>query len=258
MELRGTRALVTGASSGIGAEIARKLAAAGADLVLAARRVPELEALAGELRGLGGRVDVVPADLSTSAGADALAVAAGEIDVLINNAGVEAVGRPWKEGHADKGERLLVLNLLSPMRLASKLLGPMVERGQGAVVFVSSVSAWAPFPGGTYYAASKAGLGMAAESLRTDLKGTGVRSICVYAGPVQTAMLEKAQSNPATKGFFDRLPTGRPGELADRIVEALRGDEDTLVYPSVYRTTEVLGRAARWVVRQMAPAAKKR
>jgi short-subunit dehydrogenase len=258
MELGGKRALVTGASSGIGAEIARKLADAGADLVLSARRVPELETLAGELRRSGGRIEVLPADLSTSAGADALAAAAGEIDLLVNNAGVEVVGRPWREGHADKGERLLVLNLLSPMRLASKLLGAMVERGQGAVVFVASVSAWAPFPGGTYYAASKAGLAMAAESLRTDLKGTGVRSICVYAGPVQTAMLAKAQDNPATKAFFDRLPTGRPDELADRVVEALRGDEDTVIYPAVYRATEVLGRAARWVVRQMAPAARKR
>src|SRR5688572_25787995 len=107
MEIRGKRVLVTGASSGIGADLARALAPAGADLVLSARRVPELEALAAELRGHGGKVEVIPGDLATIAGVDALAAAAGAVDVLVNNAGVELVGRPWKRGFADKGEKLL-------------------------------------------------------------------------------------------------------------------------------------------------------
>jgi short-subunit dehydrogenase len=255
MDLTGKRVLVTGASSGIGADLARELSRAGAELVIAARRRPELEALAAELRG---KVDVVPADLSTREGADALAAAAGDVDVLVNNAGVDLVGRPWKEGLADKGDRLLQVNLLSPLRLANKLLKPMVERGGGAVVFVASVSAWAPFPGGSYYAASKAGLAMAAESFRVDLKGTGVRSMCVYAGPIRTPMLDKTNQHEATRRFFARLPTGRSDELARRIVRGLETGEETIVYPAVYRGGRALSGVMMWATRQMAPAARKR
>jgi short-subunit dehydrogenase len=257
VNLSGKRVLITGASSGIGADLARALAPEGARLVLSARRRPELEALAAELGG-GAQVEVVPGDLATAAGADALAAAAGDVDVLVNNAGVDLVGRPWKEGLADKGDRLMQLNLLSPLRLANQLLGPMVERGEGALVFIASVSAWAPFPGGSYYAASKAGLGMAAESFRIDLKGTGVTSLCVYAGPVQTAMLEKAQKNEATRRFFARLPTGRPDELAKKIVAALRRGDETIVYPAIYRGTRALSGLTLWATRQMAPAARRK
>jgi short-subunit dehydrogenase len=256
VNLSGKRILITGASSGIGADLARALAPEGPELVLSALRRPELEALAAELGGQA-RVDVVTGDLSTQAGADALAAAVGDIDVLVNNAGMDLVGRPWREGFADKGERLLQLNLLSPLRLANKLLGGMVERGSGALVFVTSVSAWAPFPGGSYYAASKAGLAMAAETFRIDLKGTGVTSMCVYAGPIQTAMLEKAQKNEATRQFFARLPTGRPDVLARKIVDALRRGDETIVYPAIYRGSRPLSGLMQWITRQMAPAARK-
>lgn len=256
VNVAGKRVLITGASRGIGAELARVLGKKGAELVLSARRRPELEALAAELSGT--KVSIHCADLTVAADADQLAILAGDIDVLINNAGVDLVGRPWKDGLADKGDRLLQLNLLSPLRLSNKLLGPMVERGEGAVVFVASVSAWAPFPGGSYYAASKAGLAMAAESLRVDLKGTGVRSLCVYAGPIQTAMLEKAQKNEATRRFFARLPTGKADVLARRIVQALEKDEETVVYPGIYRGTKALPGLTLWATRQMAPAARKR
>jgi uncharacterized protein len=258
VNLRGRRVLITGASSGIGAELARKLAPEGADLVLAARRKPELDALAAELAGHGGRVDVLPADLATARGADALAAAAGDVDVLVNNAGVDVAARPWKDGLADRGDRLMQVNLLSPLRLSNKLLGQMVERGQGVVVFIASVSAWVPFPGGSYYAASKAGLAMAAESFRVDLKGTGVRVLCVYAGPIRTAMLARTDKNQAMKDFFGRLPTGRADVLAGRIVRALRADEHTVVYPAVYHGTRLFEGLTRWAARQIAPAARKR
>ncbi len=259
MDLRGKRTLVTGASSGIGTELARKLAVAGAELIVSARRTAELERLAEELRAHGGNVEVVAADLATTEGAEALVARVGEVDVLVNNAGVEVAGQPWREGFADEGDRMMFVNVLSPLRLASKLMGKMVERGEGALVFVASVAAWAPFPEGSYYAASKAALAMAAESFRIDLKGSGVLSMCVYAGPIRTAMLDKATAeSEAVRAFFARLPTGRADELATRVVDALRAGEETVVYPAIYQGSRMFEGVTRWVTRQMAPALRKR
>lgn len=261
MELSGKRVLVTGASSGIGADLSRELAGAGAHVVLAARRRAELDVLAGEIGRSGGRAAVVPADLSSREGADALAreavVPFGGIDVLVNNAGVEVVGRPWKAETADEGDRLLQINLASPLRLTSHLLGPMVERRDGAVVFISSVAAWAPMPGGAWYSASKAGLARAAEAIRIDLKGRGVRVVAVYPGPVKTPMLDRIMTTSA-KGFFRMLVTGTSTELARRIVDALRHDEDTVFYPSVYRATAWFMSMSRWVANTAAPGGRPR
>jgi short-subunit dehydrogenase len=229
---------------------------AGANLVLSARRVPELEVLAAELRKGVTTVEVVPGDLSSPAGADAVATAAGRVDVLVNNAGVELAGRPWKDGLADKGDHLLQVNLLSPLRLTNRLLGAMVERGDGAVVFISSVSAWSPLPGGSYYAASKAALGAAANTMRIDLKGTGVHVLGVYPGPIHTPMLEKTKGDEQMRKFFSRLPTGRSDELAKKVVDALVDDHDTVVYPALYRPAQWLSPMSRWVVDRMTPKPK--
>src|SRR5262249_9132726 len=129
VDLREKRALVTGATGGVGVELARAFSAAGAHLVLAGRRAPELGALAAELRPHGTAVDVIPGDLCTAAGAEALAEAAGRVDVLVNNASAMVCDTPWKGDLPDEGDRLLQVNLLSPLRLTTRVLGPMVERG---------------------------------------------------------------------------------------------------------------------------------
>lgn len=261
MELEGKRVLVTGASSGIGADLCRELGGSGARLVLAARRRPELEALAQEAERSGARAAVVVVDLGSPGGADELARAAalpfGGIDVLINNAGIELAGSFLGDAMPDQGDLLLQVNLASPLRLASRLVGPMVERGDGAVVFVSSISAWAPFPNGAYYAASKAALARAAESIRIELKGTGVHVLAVYPGPIRTPMLDKFLSSEA-KAAYRGLPQGTSTELARRIVDGLRQDEQTVVYPGVYRATTWFMGISRWVMGVTAPSRRGR
>jgi short-subunit dehydrogenase len=257
VELRGKRVLITGASSGIGAALARELAAAGAHLVLSARRVPELEALAAELGAHGTPVEVVPGDLASTEGANALADAVGAVDILVNNAGIDLASRPWKPGNADKGDKLLQVNLLSPLRLTNRLLGPMVERKSGALVFVSSVSAWNPFPSAHYYAASKAALAAAAETLRIDLRGTGVHVLTVYPGPIRTPMLEQIKPGSAVAKFFAPLPKGKPDELARRVVDALLADERQLVYPAIYAPSRWLAPLGGRLIGLLAPAPRK-
>ncbi|HKA90501.1 MAG TPA: SDR family NAD(P)-dependent oxidoreductase [Haliangiales bacterium] len=256
MELTGKRVLITGASSGIGASLARELKDQGAKLILAARRVDELQKLADELGS--ATAEVRPADLGTPAGADELARAAGPVDVLVNNAGVDLVGKPWKDGLADRGDRLFQVNVLAAFRLTNRLLGAMVEKREGAVAFVSSVSAWLPFPGAAWYAASKAALHQFAQTIRIDVKGTGVRVLGVYPGPIHTPMLDKALQTEAGKKFFGRLPIGKVEPLARRIVDALLRDEETVVYPRVYQATSWLGGLSRRLVTMTTPPVKPR
>lgn len=256
VDLTGKRVLITGASSGIGASLARELKAQGAKIVLAARRVDELTKLADELGSASA--EVRPADLSTAAGADELAQAVGPVDVLVNNAGVDLVGKPWKDGLADRGDRLFQVNVLSAFRLTNRLLGAMVEKHEGAVVFVSSVSAWLPFPGSAWYAASKAAVHQFAQTIRIDCKGTGVRVLAVYPGPIHTPMLDKALKTEAGKKFFGRLPIGKVEPLASRIADALVRDEETVVYPRVYHATSWLGGLSRRLVTMTTPPVKPR
>jgi short-subunit dehydrogenase len=264
MKLDGARTLVTGASSGIGAEIARALArrTRGAQLVLAARRAAELESLARELEGLGARTAVIPADLATAAGADALAKAApgpfGGIDVLVNNAGVELVSAIWKDGVAEAGDRLVQVNLLSPMRLAHRLVGPMIARGGGGIVFMSSLAGWAPMPGNSYYAASKGALARAAESLRIELAGRGVRVLAVYPGPVRTRMLDDIVARSGGRFVVPGMPVGHPDELAERVVDALAEDREDLFYPAIYRTSAWFMGLTRLMVRLATLSRRKR
>jgi len=157
---------------------------------------------------------------------------------------------------ADRGARLFQVNVLSALRLTSLLLGPMVERGEGTVAFMSSVSAWLPFPRGAWYAASKAALRQFAETLRIDCKGTGVHVLGVYPGPVYTPMLEKALQTEAGKKFFGRLPIGKADVLSRRVVDALFRDEETVIYPRVYQATSWLGGLSRRFVAMTTPGKK--
>lgn len=183
-------AVVTGASSGIGEAFAGALAARGHDLVLVARRAELLGDLAARLvADHGVEVEVLPADLATDAGVAAVAERLGDaarpVDLLVNNAGVGTMGRFWElpiEGEAAE----VALNVVALMRLTHAALGPMVTRGGGGVINVSSISAYQPIPRHATYGATKAFVSSFTNALHEELRGTGVRVMALAPGFTRT------------------------------------------------------------------------
>ncbi len=152
MQISGSTVLLTGATGGIGHAIARELHARGAELILTGRRTEMLEPLAAEL---GARALAI--DLSDSSEVERLAVEAGEIDILVANAALPASGR-LETYTQEQIDRALDVNLRAPILLAHALLGAMVARGRGHLLFVSSLQGKAATPGASVYCASKFGI----------------------------------------------------------------------------------------------------
>ena len=187
-------ALITGASGGIGADLARLFARDGYALVLTARGSVALEVLADELREKhGATVDVVPADLGRPGGADGLfeRLAGRQIDVLVNNAGFGQAG-PFVELDAEGEAQMLELNMIAPTRLIRLLLPGMVERGRGRIMNVASTAAFQPGPLMAGYYATKAYLLSLSEALAEELRGTGVTVTALCPGPTATGFQERA------------------------------------------------------------------
>lgn len=175
---RWSTALVTGASSGIGMAFARQLAAEGTDLVVVARDLHRLEALAIELRAHHGvDVEVMAADLSAPVSRAAiekrLAEESRPIELLINNAGFGTSG-PFAELPIGREEQEVQVNVLAVMRLTSAALEPMIARGAGAVLNVASIAGLYPAPNSATYCATKAFVNSFGDSLYEELRGTGV------------------------------------------------------------------------------------
>jgi len=182
-------ALVTGASSGIGAATARALAAAGHPVVLAARRRDRLEDLADSLVDDGGEAVAVPLDLadpaSIDACADAAAAAYGPLDVIVANAG-QISSETALDDDPDAFARNVQINLLGAQRLAARLGPAMVEQGHGDLVFVTSDVVVRPRTHMASYVTAKAGLEGLARAMQMELEGTGVRVGMVRPGPSST------------------------------------------------------------------------
>jgi uncharacterized protein len=190
-DYRGQTALITGASSGIGAAFAEAFAERGTHLVLAARSADALAALAERLRAEHGvRVDVVPVDLSTPDGPDALARAVSDagrdIDILVNNAGVGAHGR-FDTIPAERDQRQVMLNMAAVTRLAQLFLPPMVARGRGTLINTSSTAAFQAVPYMTVYAATKAFVLAFSIGLWAEYRNTPISVLALCPGPTDTA-----------------------------------------------------------------------
>ncbi len=183
--------LVTGASSGFGAAIARDLAALGWPVALGARRVDKLDAVAKAIQDAGGKAFAHPLDVTDRDSIDAFVHAAetslGPADVVISNAGVGIPGLAH-EVSPDAWRTEIDTNLLGPMLLARRVLPALIERRRGDIVFVTSLNATQPRPFQSGYSAAKAGLENFAQTLKLELEGTGVRSTIVRPGPSQTEM----------------------------------------------------------------------
>jgi short-subunit dehydrogenase len=218
MELSGRRALLTGATGGLGRAIAEALAGAGATVLLSARKQDALEELAASLPGSGHVV--LPADLgdpNAAAELAAAASAAGPVDVLVANAGLPGAG--WLPDFSeDEVGRTLRVNLEAPMLLARALFPPMVERGSGALVFVSSLSGKAASPRTAVYNATKFGLRGFAFGLRTDLGPRGVGVSVVSPGFIRDAGMfaKSGAKTPPLTG------TATPAAVAAAVLRAIR------------------------------------
>jgi short-subunit dehydrogenase len=193
-------ALVTGASSGIGAALARRLARDGKPLVLTARRLDRLEGLADELRSRHHLpVTVISNDLARAGGPAALVEELDRrgigVDWLVNNAGFGSVGLFHRLPLERELEEIRV-NARAPLELTGRLLPAMVRRGRGVVLNVSSMAAFGPMPYSATYAATKAFLLSFSEALMVELDGTGVRVVCVCPGFTRTEFQEKAGVDP--------------------------------------------------------------
>jgi short-subunit dehydrogenase len=189
-------AIVTGASSGIGVEIARELAKRGHGVTLVARREGPLRELADELAASHSvRTEVVTADLSDLASREGLAGAIAErglaVDVLVNNAGFSTMGAVHKSDPA-REVSMLRTDIEAVAHLCSTFLPGMVGRGQGAVLNVASTAAFQPLPGQAGYAASKSFVLSYSQAVRAELKGTGVSVTTLCPGPVETGFANAA------------------------------------------------------------------
>jgi short-subunit dehydrogenase len=215
--------VVTGASSGIGRAIAIALADAGCRVALVARRGDRLAALSEQL---GAVATAIPVDVTTAEAPDAIAVAAeaafGQVDGLVNCAGRGLSGK-LLDLDVDLLDEAFELNLVAPLRLIQRLVPPMIERGEGVVVNVSSPTARMGMPGIGGYAMTKAALDAQTEALRRELLGTGVRVVAVFPGVAESEFYESILGG--TEADRETRPPARPAAaIAAAVVDGLRRD----------------------------------
>lgn len=222
MKLQGRRALITGASGGIGGAIARALHARGATVVLSGRRSEALDRLASTL---GQRAETLQADLQTSAEVRVLARRAGEVDVLVANAALPASGL-IDDYTPEQIDRALAVNLAAPIHLAQELIPGMRERGRGHLVFVNSMSGKVASPRSALYSATKFGLRGFAFSLRQDLEGAGIGVSSVFPGFVSEGGMF-ADTGIEAPSTVQAVPPARVAADVVKAIETGRAEIDS-------------------------------
>jgi short-subunit dehydrogenase len=247
VQISGSRVLLTGATGGLGRAIAKALDAHGAHLLLTGRKQAALEELASELKS----AEALAADLARRDDVAALPARAGRVDVLVHNAGLPGSGR--LETYTDEQiDRVLDVNLRAAIVLTRALLPAMSERGEGHLLYVSSMSGKIPTVRASIYAATKYGLRGFAGGLRDDLHGTGVGVSTVFPGPIQGG------------GMWDEagiqlpwwVPTKSPEDVGAAVVKAIESNRPELaVADPGQRVAAVLEnisvRAGAWLRRRL-------
>ncbi len=241
----GTRALITGASKGIGRATAEALAARGAQVGLVARGASELEALAAEL-GDGAipiSADVTDRD-SIATAVETFVAEAGGLEILVANAGV-AHYAPFADQPIEEGEQMVRVNVLGTLYTVDAALPYMLDRARGHIVVVSSGAGLRAFPWAAVYGGTKAFDKGFAEALRHELSGSGVSVTTVYPGEVQTDLhAHERERLPDWRSNDEELP---PGKLAAAIVEGIEKDRREVHVPGLVRLLGLNGIAPRVV-----------
>ena len=213
-DLTGRKALVTGATGGLGQAIARTLHAAGATVALSGTRPEALEALAQEL---GERAAPVPANLSDTAAVEALVPAAeeaiGPLDILVNNAGITR-DNLFMRMKDEEWEQVLAVNLTAAFRLSRAAVKGMMRRRFGRIVNIGSVVGSTGNPGQGNYAAAKAGLVGMTKALAAEVASRGITVNCIAPGFIASPMTD-ALNEKQREGILTRVPAGRLGEGAE-------------------------------------------
>ncbi|MFV0258275.1 MAG: SDR family NAD(P)-dependent oxidoreductase [Acidimicrobiales bacterium] len=253
MNLEGKHVVVTGGSQGIGAEIARQVAAAGANVLVVSRSAPRLAEVADEIGG-----EWLTADLSVAADVDSLVRRClermGRIDVWINNAGHETSDAFTATPRADLRD-VARLNFETPLMLTRDIVPHMLARGSGHIVQMGSVAGAVPFPGLAAYAGTKAGLTNFTETLRLELKGTGIGLTVVSPGPVDTDMWDRLDhgdgfADPALRRFehLASLPKVTAEQVAAATVTAIEKNRRFVRLPTRFNLYHLLNNAPRRLV----------
>lgn len=213
-DLTGKAALVTGASGGIGGEIAKALYAAGATVGLSGTRVEPLEALAAEL---GERAHVLPCNLGDAEAVAALPKAAieamGSLDILVNNAGITK-DQIFMRMSDEEWQQVLDVNLTSAMRLCRAVMRPMMKARWGRIINISSIVGATGNPGQANYAASKAGMVGMTKSIAYEVASRGITANAVAPGFIATAMTDKLNDDQK-EAINKQIPSNRMGTPAE-------------------------------------------
>jgi short-subunit dehydrogenase len=240
-----THAVVTGASKGIGREVARELAGRGARVTVVARSQAALDELAREIDGHALSADL--ADRDQLGGLIArIEAEAGPVDVLVNNAAIAVVGRLHDQSAGDVTESF-DLNCIAPIELTRQALPGMLERGRGRITMISSLAGITAFPTLTTYGATKAGLVHFATALQRELRRTPVRATVVQLGEVAgTDMMERARQSPTIAAVSRRLARTRSmpvlsiDVVARKIVDGTAAGRAAVVVPARVRGFHVI------------------
>ncbi|PAV25826.1 ketoacyl reductase [Tamilnaduibacter salinus] len=256
------RAVITGASSGIGERLAHELAQRGHSLMLVARRVDKLETLAEQLQTEHGvTVDLRPCDLTDREARATLReeLANQTVSVLCNNAGFATFGKLWKSD-PERERQEVELNVAAVQDLTMAVLPGMVSRGAGAVLIVGSTAGIQPLPGAATYSATKAFANTFSEAIHSELQGTGVTCTLLAPGPVHTEFMQAANvpkaehqvpgwawltadqvARSAVAGLENGQRTVVPGALAKLFLHSGRHTPRSLLLPLVRRTLNRIG-----------------
>jgi short-subunit dehydrogenase len=247
------RAIVTGASSGIGLVFARRLAAGGYDLLIVARGEDRLAEVASELtQQYGVAVEPLAADLASAAGQDAVVArleSADDAAILVNNAGFGVWGTFPSTDEA-KHLAMIEVHVIASVRLCRAVLPGMIARRHGAIVNVSSLAAFVPTPNNVTYSAAKAYLLSFSEGLRLELRGTGVRVQALCPGLTHTEFHDRSEFASFPKGEIPAALWSSPEDVVSASLRALRRDQTVCIPGLPNRLVALLARTAipSWVM----------